>query len=96
MYRVTQWRIQDFPRGGANPQGAAPGYIFIKFSRKLHEIEKNLVARGGGGAPGAPPPDPPLEWVEYYTTEFSRYFNTRFYDTKYTRVYITFITLITD
>ena len=39
-----------FP-GGRQPPGGAPGYDFIKFSRKLHEIEKNLVARGG-----APPP----------------------------------------
>ena len=41
--------------GGANPQGGAPGYDFIKFSRKLHEIEKNLVTRGGARAGGAPP-----------------------------------------
>ena len=48
----SQWRIQDFPRGGGRqPPGGAPGYDFIKFSQKLHEIEKKLVARGGGGAP---------------------------------------------
>ena len=51
----NQWRIQDFPRGGRQPPGGAPGYNFIKFSRKLHEIEKNLAARGG-----RPPLDPPL------------------------------------
>ena len=41
--------------GGAKPQGGAPGYDFIKFSRKLHEIEKNLVATGGGARRGRPP-----------------------------------------
>ena len=36
-----------FARGG-NPteRGGALGYDFIKCSRKLYEIEKNLVARG--------------------------------------------------
>ena len=45
-----------FSQGAPTPRGA-PGYNFIKFSRKLHEIEKNLVAGGGGGARagGAPP-----------------------------------------
>ena len=38
------------------PEGVptAPGYEFIKFSPKLHEIEKNLIARRGGGALPAP------------------------------------------
>ena len=37
--------------GGADPMGGAPTYDFVKFSEKLHEIEK-LLGRGGG----APPP----------------------------------------
>ena len=49
-----------FPGGGANPQGGRQDTILLNFPRKLHEIKKNLVARGGGGAggraPGAPPP----------------------------------------
>ena len=47
-----------FPRGGGTlvtRGGGGPRYNFIKFSRKLHEIKKHLVARGGGGAGGAPP-----------------------------------------
>ena len=40
--------------GGANPRGA-PTYDFVKFSEKLHEIEK-ILGRRGGRAPGAPPP----------------------------------------
>ena len=39
---------------GANLLG--PGYDFIKISRKLHEIEKNLVARVGGGGAGVTHP----------------------------------------
>ena len=43
-----------FPRGGgANPQGGAPGYDFIKISRKLHEIKENSA--GGGARPLHPP-----------------------------------------
>ena len=33
--------------GGANPLGGAPTYDFVKFSEKLHEIEKILDRRGG-------------------------------------------------
>ena len=42
-------------RRGADPPGGAPTYDFVKFSRKLHEIEKILGRRG------APPLDPPLK-----------------------------------
>ena len=43
-----------FPvEGGANPRGA-PTYDFVKFSEKLHEMEK--ILDHGGGAPGARPP----------------------------------------
>ena len=46
-----QGRIQDFPiGGGANPplQGP-PTYDFAKLCEKLHEIEKFLGRRKGGG-----------------------------------------------
>ena len=36
--------------GGANPLGGAPTYDSVKFSQKLHEIEKILDRGGGGGA----------------------------------------------
>ena len=48
---MYQWRIQDFRKGAPNHQGVQ-GYDFICFSRKRHEIEKNLVS-GGGGWSGA-------------------------------------------
>ena len=44
-----------FPRGGgANPQGGAPRYDFIKFSQKLHEIKENSAPRGGRASPVPP------------------------------------------
>ena len=54
-----------FSQGAPTPRGA-PGYDFIKFSRKLHEIEKNLVAGGGGRARGPPPLDPPLPTYDIF------------------------------
>ena len=45
-----------FPVGrGANPLGGSPTYDFVKFSQKLHEIEKILGCGGRGGAPLDPP-----------------------------------------
>ena len=40
----NQWRIQDFPRGGANSQNC---YYFSHFCRKLHENERIWTPRGG-------------------------------------------------
>ena len=56
-YTTDSGGSRSFP-GGHKPLGAVLGYNFIKFSEKLHEIEKNLVA-GGACARGAPL-DPPL------------------------------------
>ena len=39
------------------PRGGAPTYDFVKFSQKLHEIERIWT---GGRASLAPPLDPPL------------------------------------
>ena len=55
-----QWRIQDFPEGGAwTLQG---GREHAKFSRKLHEIETEFGRPGGGVRPSRPPLDPPMIW----------------------------------
>ena len=52
-YFTLQWRIQDFPEGGAwTLQG---GREHAKFSRKLHEIERIWTPRGGACVPHAPP-----------------------------------------
>ena len=62
---TQQWRIQDFPEGGAPTLGGAPTYYLPNFSWKLHENEEIL---GEGGASLAPPLDPPLcvaSWNEY-------------------------------
>ena len=65
-YPITytlQWRIQDFPDGGApTPEGGAPTYYLTNFSQKLHENEENLTQRGGARVP-APPLDPPMHWI---------------------------------
>ena len=51
-----QWRIQDFPDGGApTPEGGAPTYYLTNFSQKLHENEENLTQRGGARVPAPPP-----------------------------------------
>ena len=48
-----QWRIQDFPEGGAwTLQG---GHEHAKFSRKLHEIERIWTPRGGRASLTPPP-----------------------------------------
>ena len=55
--RIDQWRIQDFPEGGAwTLQG---GREHAKFSRKLHELERIWTPRGGR-ASLTPPLDPPM------------------------------------
>ena len=48
--RIKQWRIQDFPEGGANSQSGCANLIF--FGRKLHENERILVP--GGARPWRP------------------------------------------
>ena len=49
----SQWRIQDFPEGGAwTLQG---GREHAKFSRKLHEIERIWTPRGGRASLTPPP-----------------------------------------
>ena len=49
----VQWRIQDFPEGGAwTLQG---GREHAKFSRKLHEIERIWTPRGGRASLTPPP-----------------------------------------
>ena len=47
----TQWRIQDFPWGGANSQKC---YYFSIFCQKLHENERIWTPRGGA-RPWRPP-----------------------------------------
>ena len=45
-----QWRIQDFPEGGAIPDG---GGRQPAIWQELHEYERNST--GGGGGPKHPP-----------------------------------------
>ena len=57
----SQWWIQNFPEEGAPTLRGAPTYDFMKFSQKLHEIER-LWAPRGERVPRTPPLplDPPL------------------------------------
>ena len=52
----NQWRIQDFPEGGAPTLkgGGAPTYYLPHFSQKLHENKEILAERGRARIPGAP------------------------------------------
>ena len=51
--RGDQWRIQDFPGGGApTPKVGVRTYFF---GRKLHENERILESGGGEGRPWRPP-----------------------------------------
>ena len=56
----SQWRIQDFPQGGApTPKSAIIFQIFAENCMKMKEFGP---PGGGGGArvPGAPPLDSPM------------------------------------
>ena len=58
MLYPHQWRIQDFPKGGAwtlQGGGGAWTHNFAEFSQKLHEIERIWMPRGGGRASLTPP-----------------------------------------
>ena len=50
--------------GGADPLGV-PTYDFVKFSQKLHEIEK-ILGRGGARAGGAPPLGSATAWLTVF------------------------------
>ena len=53
-----QWRIQDFPQGGApTPKSAIIFQIFAENCMKM----KEFGPPGGGRVPGAPRLDPPME-----------------------------------
>ena len=57
---TLQWRIQDFPQGGApTPKVGVLAYFF---GQKLHENERIWTPGGGARVPGAPL-DPPLHWL---------------------------------
>ena len=54
-----QWRIQDFPQGGApTPKSAIIFQFFAKNCMKM----KEFGPPGGGARPWRPPLDPPMQW----------------------------------
>ena len=56
-----QWRIQDFPQGGApTPKIATIFQFFAKNCMKM----KEFGPPGGGARPWRPPLDPPMQWLD--------------------------------
>ena len=56
-YNFNQWRIQDFPRGGApTPKNAIIFQLFAENCMKMNEFGPP----GGGARPWRPPLDPPM------------------------------------
>ena len=64
---IYQWRIQDFPQGGAPTQR---NVIIIQiFCWKLHENER--IWTPGGARPWRPPLDPPMYYdIDNFTSAF--------------------------
>ena len=57
MCVLSQWRIQDFPQGGApTPKSAIIFQIFAENCMKM----KEFGPPGGGARPWRPPLDPPM------------------------------------
>ena len=64
---LIQWRIQDFPEGGASNHSQG-GREHAKFSvRKLHEIERIWTPRGGRASLTPPPRSANVITVIFYT-----------------------------
>ena len=59
---LLQWRILDFPSGGAPTPKVGPRTYF--FGQKLHENER-ILAPGGGARPWRPHLDLPLYWIAF-------------------------------
>ena len=51
-----QWRIQGFPRGGANPQGGGANLLSgQKFSKNCMKMKEFGLGGGGDARPWRPP-----------------------------------------
>ena len=59
---IIQWRIQDFPLGGADPLGGGAdlqrGHFLVEMSAKMKEF--GPIGGGGGPHAGGTPLDPPI------------------------------------
>ena len=69
-----QWRIQDFPLGGADPLGGA-NLRCIHFSAKTYVKMKEIdpVGGGGGGAHAVAPP-----WIHQCKGKCEQIYKPRF------------------
>ena len=78
-----QWRIQDFPDGGApTPRWGHQPTILPNFYRKLHENERIWTPRGGAH-PWCPPLDPPMVKDTHYQAHLKVRFRFRVKVTHY-------------
>ena len=57
--KPDQWRIQDFPMGGAEPLGGT-NLRCGQFLEKMYAKTKELGPVGRGACAGGPPLDPPM------------------------------------
>ena len=63
----SQWRIQDFPQGGApTPKIAIIFHIFAENCMKM----KEFGPPGGGARPWRPPLDPPMLAVDIFLSTY--------------------------
>ena len=64
----NQWRIQDFPDGGATtPEGGCANLLFRESFARHYMKMKEFGSRGGGACPWRPHTlDPPLQTVNHY------------------------------
>ena len=69
-FYVTRGGSRIPRRRGRQPSGGAPTYDFVKFSEKLHEIEKILDHRGG--ARRVRPPKSATGYAMYCTLHTNR------------------------
>ena len=68
MENQYQWRIQDFPQGGApTPKIPIILHIFAENCMKM----KEFGPPGGGGTSLAPPLDPPMNMSKYQAAKNS-------------------------
>ena len=72
IFHFLQWRIQDFPQGGApTPKIAIIFHIFAENCMKM----KEFGSPGGGARPWCPPLDPPMSCnMKINAVLFSVYF----------------------
>ena len=71
LKEICQWRIQDFPEGGANPGGWTPTYYLA--NENWNENEEIMGQRGASLAPL----DPPMSADENIILDFKSFYKMK-------------------